>query len=155
MSDMIAPKLEPVFRLSVEVAKPLEVGDIGWGERRVIDITGGTVSGPAGKGRILPGGADYQIIRPGGLTELRAHYTIELDNGVLVYIENLGIRFGAPDALARIRRGEPVDPSEIYFRCTPRFETGSKDHAWLMTHIFLGVGERRPTEVQIDVFKVL
>lgn len=154
MSEMIAPRLEPVFRLSVEVAKPLEVGDIGWGERRVIDITGGTVSGPGGHGRILPGGADYQIIRPGGLTELRAHYTIELEGGVLVYIENLGIRFGAPEALARIRRGEPVDPSEIYFRCTPRFETGSKDHAWLMTHIFLGVGVRRPTRVEVDVFKV-
>jgi hypothetical protein len=154
MSGFSPPSLVPVFHLAVEVAAPLEIGDIGWGERRVIDIKGGTVSGPDASGRILPGGADYQIIRPGGLTELRAHYVIELDGGHLVYVENLGLRFGAPEALARIRRGEPVDPSDIYFRCTPRFETGSSAWAWLMTHIFVGVGIRKPDRVEIDVYKV-
>ncbi|WP_163279680.1 DUF3237 family protein, partial [Enterobacter hormaechei] len=86
---------------------------------------GGTVEGAGIRGRVLPGGADFQVIRPSGLTELQARYVIETQDGALVYVENNGLRFGPPEALERIRRGEPVDPALIYFRSTPRFETAA------------------------------
>ena len=154
MADQPAPALVHVFDLVVEVATPREIGEIGFGRRRVIDILGGTVSGPRLTGRILPGGADYQIIRPGGLTELHARYTLELADGALIYVENTGIRFGAAADLDRIARGEPVDPARIYFRTTPRFESADPAHAWLGQHLFVGAGARRPDRVELAVFQV-
>lgn len=149
------PSLEHVCDLSVLVGVPLEIGDTGEGVRRVIDILGGTVSGPSMNGRIRPGGADYQVIRSDGLTELHARYTLELDDGATVYVENSGLRFGPAEALERLRRGEPVDPSLIYFRTAPRFETATPAYAWLRKHLFVATGARRPDRVEVSVFRVL
>ena len=150
-----APDLQFACRLDVEIAAPKEVGETGWGYRRIIDITGGRVSGPKLNGRIQPGGADFQIIRPGGLTELHARYSLELDDGALVYVENTGLRFGPAAELEKIRRGEAADPNLIYFRSAPRFETARADHRWLMEHIFVASGVRRPDGVEITIFQVL
>lgn len=154
-ASALPPRLVHVCDLGVEVGIPYEVGDVGGGERRVVDILGGTVSGPRLTGRVRPGGADYQVIRPGGLTELHARYALELDDGARVYVENTGLRFGAEADLDRLRRGEPVDPARIYFRTVPRFETGDPAYGWLGRHIFVGVGARRPSSVEIAVFQVL
>ncbi|MBR1222149.1 DUF3237 domain-containing protein [Bradyrhizobium sp. U87765 SZCCT0131] len=144
-----------VFSLRIAVATPIEAGDIGVGSRRVIPITGGELVGEGLHGRIREGGADYQIIRPDGFTELEAKYAVEMDDGAIVYIENIGVRFGPPEALERIRRGEPVDPALIYFRSVPRFETGAPAYRWLMRALFVGVGARHPDRVEIDVHQVL
>ncbi|MDF2118576.1 DUF3237 domain-containing protein [Roseiarcaceae bacterium H3SJ34-1] len=149
----IAIAFEHICDLSVEVARPLEIGETGLGERRVIDITGGTVSGPKFNGRIRPG-ADFQIIRPNGLTVLHARYVIEADDGALVYVENDGIRFGPREALDRLKRGEPVDPALIYFRSVPRFETGSDKYRWLMQSIFVCSGVRTPGTVELSVYRL-
>lgn len=154
MSLVSAPTLEHVFDASIVVAAPVEVGETGIGQRRVIAIEGGEVSGPRVSGRVLPGGADYQVIRPGGLTELHARYVIETESGALVYVENTGIRFGPAEALDRIRRGLPVDPALIYFRSAPRFETAAPDLAWMTTNLFVASGARRPDRVELSVFRV-
>lgn len=148
------PNLEHVFDVAVQVAVPLAIGDIGTGVRRVVDILGGIVTGPRLTGTIRPGGADFQIIRPGGLAELHARYVIEASDGALVYVENTGIRTGPADALARLNRGEAVDPALIYFRSVPRFECAAPQHRWLMEHIFLATGVRRPDAVELSVFVV-
>lgn len=150
-----APALVHVGDLAVIVGTPREVGETGAGQRRVIDILGGTVSGPRLSGRILPGGADYQVIRASGLTELHARYVVELDDGAVVYVENTGLRFGPAAALEKIRRGEPVDPALIYFRTVPRFETAAADYAWLGQHIFVASGIRRPDRVELSVYQVM
>lgn len=153
----MAPQLQTrhVFSLKIDVGTPIEAGDFGYGSRRVIPILGGELIGETIHGRIREGGADYQIIRPNGFTELEAKYAIELDDGAVIYIENIGIRFGPREALDRIRRGEPVDPALIYFRSVPRFETGHPSHRWLMEALFIGVGTRRPDHVALDVHQVL
>ena len=97
---MIAMNLEHICDVAVKVAKPFEIGDVGTGERRIINIDGGTISGPKFNGRVLPGGADFQIIRPNGFTILEARYAIEADDGALVYVENNGVRFGSPEVMA-------------------------------------------------------
>ena len=152
---MRPPDLLHVCDLAVEVGPPKEIGETGQGQRRVIDILGGTVSGPRLQGRIAPGGADYQIIRPDGLTELHARYTLELADGTPVYVENSGLRFGPAEALERLRRGEPVDPALIYFRSAPRFEVASPAYAWMMRSLFVATGARRPDRVELSVFQVL
>src|SRR5947209_9884184 len=144
-----------VFRLAIRIGAPIVAGDHGLGIRRVIPILGGEVSGDGIKGTIFPVGADFQVIRPNGFTELEAKYAFKLDDGAIVYIENIGIRFGPKEALDRIARGETVDPSLIYFRSVPRFETGSENYRWLMEHLFIGSGARHPDRVEIDVHQVM
>ncbi|WP_375415477.1 DUF3237 domain-containing protein [uncultured Bradyrhizobium sp.] len=144
-----------VFSLAIKVGTPIVVGDLGYGTRRVIPILGGEVRGPGMHGMIFPCGADFQVIRPSGFTELEAKYAFELDDGAVVYIENIGVRFGPKEALDRIARGETVDPGQIYFRSVPRFETGSENYRWLMEHLFIGVGARHPDRVELEVHQVL
>ena len=144
-----------VFSLSIRIGEPIVAGDFGYATRRVIPILGGELQGEGMRGNILPGGADFQIIRPNGFTEVEAKYAVEMNDGAVVYIENVGIRFGPKEALDKIRRGEPVDQKLIYFRTVPRFETGSEGYRWLMESLFVGVGERHPDRVQIDVHQVL
>jgi hypothetical protein len=153
----MTPALETkyVFSLAIQIGAPIVAGDVGHGVRRVIPILGGEVRGEGIKGTIFPCGADFQIIRPNGLTELEAKYAFEMDDGAIVYIENVGIRFGPKLLLDRIARGEIVDPGKIYFRSLPKFETGSENYRWLMENLFIGVGARHPDRVEIDVHQVL
>lgn len=150
----LAPELVHVLHLEVEVAAPIEVGRLTSGLRRVVPITGGTVSGPLMTGRVLPGGADLQLIRTGTETEVEARYLLESDAGDLVAVHNSGLRTGSAEDIARLRRDEPVDPARIYFRSTPRFETASPRLARLTTRVFVGVGTRQPRSVLFDVFEV-
>ncbi|MEA2863908.1 MAG: hypothetical protein QOC84_1864 [Bradyrhizobium sp.] len=115
-----------VFSLAIKVGAPITAGDLGYGVRRIIPILGGEVRGEGIKGTIFPCGADFQTIRPNGFTELEAKYAFEMDVGAIVYIENIGIRFGPKELLDRIAKGETVDPASIYFRPVPKFETGAK-----------------------------
>jgi hypothetical protein len=144
-----------VFSLAIQVGTPIVAGDIGHGVRRIIPILGGDVRGEGMKGTIFPCGADFQTIRPNGFTELEAKYAFELDDGAVVYIENIGIRFGPKELLDRIAKGGNVDPASIYFRSVPKFETGSEKYRWLMENLFIGVGARHPDRVEIDVHQVL
>lgn len=97
----------------------------------------------------------FSAYSPKRFTEVEAKYAFETDDGAVIYIENIGIRFGPREALEKIKRGEPVDQKLIYFRTVPRFETGSEKYRWLMESLFVGVGEWYPDRVQIDVHKVL
>jgi hypothetical protein len=148
------PELVHALHIEVEVGPPLEIGDLTSGLRRVVPITGGVVSGPLFMGRVLAGGADYQLIRSETETEVEARYLLESDQGELVTVDNRGLRTGSADDIARLRRDEAVDPERIYFRSTPRFETASPRLAQLMARIFVGVGVRQPRSVTFDFFEV-
>ncbi len=151
---MPAPRLVPVFSIAAAVAPAVEVGVTPLGERRLIPILGGEVTGPRLTGTVLPGGTDYQSIRDEGLADIHARYVIETPEGARIYVENTGIRRGPPDLIARLRRGETVDAAQIYFRTVPRFETASPDHLWLMRSIFVCIGTRLPDRVLLDVYEV-
>jgi hypothetical protein len=144
-----------VFSLAIKVGAPITAGDLSYGVRRIIPILGGEVRGEGIKGTIFPCGADFQTIRPNGFTELEAKYAFEMDDGAIVYVENIGIRFGPKELLDRIAKGETVDPASIYFRSVPKFETGAENYRWLMENLFIGIGARHPDRVEIDVHQVL
>ena len=144
-----------VFTITARIAEVTSAGDIGTGVRRIIPIIGGEVKGEGINGKVLPFGADFQIIRPNELIELEAKYAFETDDGAVVYVENKGIRFGPVDLLERLKRGEPVDPKLIYFRTVPKFETGAEKYRWLMQHIFIASAARHADRVVIDVHQVL
>jgi Protein of unknown function (DUF3237) len=144
-----------VFSLAIRIGAPVVAGDLGHGIRRIIPILGGELHGEGMKGTIFPFGADFQTIRPNGFTEVEAKYAFQMDDGAIVYIENVGIRFGPKELLDRIAQGEAVDPSLIYFRSVPKFETGAAKYRWLMENLFVGVGARHPDRVEIEVHQVL
>ncbi len=148
-------EVEHVADLTVFVGEPIEVCETAAGFRRVIPITGGVARGPRLFGRILAGGADFQLLRPDGVAELHARYVLETAGGARIYVENTGLRHGPPEAMERLRRGEPVEPKLIYFRSTPRFETGDESHAWLRKHVFVADGVRRPDRVELAFYLVL
>jgi hypothetical protein len=143
------------FTITARIAEVTTAGDIGHGVRRIIPIVGGEVRGETVNGKVMPFGADFQIIRPNELIDLEAKYAFETDDGAVVYVENRGIRFGPVDLLQKLKRGEPVDPKLIYFRTVPRFETGSEKYRWLMEHIFIASAARHADRVVIDVHQVL
>jgi hypothetical protein len=144
-----------VFTITAHIGDVTSAGDIGTGVRRIIPIIGGEVRGDAVNGKVLPFGADFQIIRPNELIELEAKYAFETDDGAVIYVENRGIRFGPVDLLQKLKRGEPVDPKLIYFRTVPKFETGAEKYRWLMEHIFVASAARHTDRVVIDVHQVL
>jgi Protein of unknown function (DUF3237) len=147
--------VEPIFHIHAELADTLALGQTPCGERRIINILGGRVAGARLNGRILPGGADWQIIRPDGVAALDARYTIETAAGARVFVVSEGMRHGPPDVMTRLARGEPVDPGLYYFRTCMRFETADPAVAWLNRILALGRGMREARAVRIDVYEVL
>jgi hypothetical protein len=154
MADVSTPGLVHVADLVVRVAEPIEIGRISGNLRRVISIVGGEVLGPRIQGKVLPGGADFQIMRADGVTDLHARYVIEIEAGQLIYVENSGVRYGPPELMEKLRRGEAVDPALIYFRSTPRFETAAPGCEWLMRNLFVCSGARFPDRVEMRFFQV-
>lgn len=152
---LAAPALELFAHLSVAVAAPIEVGDTPAGRRRIIPIVGGQLRGPAVAGRVLAAGADFQTVQPDGVAQLDARYVLELDDGTHVYVVNRALRRAPPAVTEQMMRGEPVDPSLVYFRCTPRFEVGEGRWQWLAQSLFVGTGVRHPNSVEMAFYRVV
>ena len=150
----VEPSLRLLYTSSVRLGPPLVVGGALHGERRILPIKGGSFSGPRLSGKILPGGADWQVIRSDGVAELEARYTLETDDGAFIYVLNRGIRSGSKEVMGRLARGEKVHPSEYYFRTWPVFETGAPKYQWLHRIVAVATGERLPNEVIITVYEV-
>ena len=146
--------LEPLLRAEITLAPAQELGDSPLGRRRIIPITGGTFRGDRLSGRVLPGGADWQVIRSDGVADLDARYTLETDDKALIYVHNVGYRHGPVDVIKRLAAGEAVHPSLYYMRATPRFETGAERYQWLNRIICVATGARRPAAVELDFFEV-
>lgn len=152
---LATPSLTLAMHVQVLIGPPQELGIVDGLRKRVIPITGGTVSGPRLSGTILPGGADWQSIRSDGTADILARYTIQASDGSLISIVNPGYRHGPATVLARIAKGEVVDPALYYFRTTPRFEVASDGpHAWLGQTIFLCTAARFADHVALDIFAV-
>jgi hypothetical protein len=121
----------------------------------VIPILGGSCTAGDWTARVLRGGADFQLIVNERLARLEAREVLETDAGDRIYVHNDALRTAAPEVMARLLRGEPVDPAAVYFRCAPRFEASAPALAWLMERVFLGTGLRRPSDVVMRFFEVL
>lgn len=155
MNALPTPELKFFADLTVQVDKPQEVGPTVHGQRRVIPILGGEVQGVGLKARVLRGGADFQMIVNQSLAELDARYVLETDAGDLIFVQNRAVRTAAPEVMARLIRGEVVDPQQVYFRCTPQFETAAKSLAWISERLFIGTGARQPDRVVMRFFEVM
>ena len=147
-------ELQLLLEARITLAAPRELGETPRGRRRIIEITGGSFSGLRLSGRVLPGGADWQIVRADGVAYLDARYTLETADGALIYVENRGYRHGPREAIERLGRGEGVDPRLYYMRTTPWFETSDPRYAWLNRIICVGTGARRAAAAELEFFEV-
>jgi hypothetical protein len=146
---------QPIFTIQAELAGILNLGTTPYGERRIIDILGGTVTGRKLKGRVLPGGADWQIIRADGAADIQARYTIETEAGNRVLVSSDGLRHGPKAVLESLARGDKVDPALYYFRTVMRFETSDDPEvSWLNRILALASGVREARSVRLDVYEV-
>jgi Protein of unknown function (DUF3237) len=132
-----------LMTLQVVVAGPQRIGAVPGGTRVTVPIAGGQFEGPRLRGKVLPGGGDWTLLRGDGVLELDLRLTLETDDGALIHLRSFGIRHGPPEVIAALARGEAVDPASYYFRTTPRFETGDARYAFLNRLLAVSTGDRR------------
>ncbi len=148
-------RTQALFTLALQVAGSQAVGKAPGGDRRVGLVAGGTFEGPRLKGKVLPGGSDWIIVRPDGCMTLDVRLVLETHDGALIGMTYRGLRHGSAAAMVRLNRGEAVDPSEYYFRTAIAFETAAPQYDWLNRVIAVGTGRRPPEGPVYDVFEVL
>ena len=149
------PSLTRIYRLEATVGELLDLGDLALGRRRIVPLTGGTFTGPELNGRLLPGSsADWQIVLPDGTAIGDIRYTLQTDNGDLLYVQSRGLSHGSAEVLARLARDEDVDASEYTFRTSTRIEAAAPELAWLNKGVFISVGGRRPGAVVYETYLV-
>ena len=149
------PHLTLVYRLEATLGEPLELGQTAQGHRRIVPLTGGTFSGPQISGTLVPGAsADWQTILPDGTALGDIRYTLRTDADDLLYVQSRSVRHGTPEVLARLGRGEDVDPSEYTFRTNTQITTSGRQLDWLNQGVFIGVAGRQPAGVIYETYLV-
>ncbi|MBV9312694.1 MAG: DUF3237 family protein [Pseudonocardia sp.] len=149
------PRLTPVYRLDATLGEPLDLGDIVQGHRRIVPLTGGTFTGPEISGTLVPGAsADWQTILPDGTALGDIRYTLQTDDGDLLYVQSHSVRHGTVEVLARLGRGEDVDASEYTFRAATQIETAASELDWLNKGVFISVAGRQAARVIYETYLV-
>jgi len=145
-----------LFTMTADVPKIVELGATPNGGRRIANVTGGTFNGDRLKGTLHPApGGDWLLLRPDGATILDVRVTLETDDAQIIYMTYRGVRHGPADVMARLAKGEAVDPKLYYFRTTPVFETASQKYDWLNRIISVATGRREATGPVYEVYEVL
>jgi Protein of unknown function (DUF3237) len=143
-----------LFKAEIQVGDALEIGMNSFGQRRIIPIIGGIFEGEKLRGTVLSGGADWQIVTTDGVAWLDARYTLCTHDDALIYVSNVGVCYGPAEVLQQIARGETVDPSQYYFRTTPRLETGAVQYIWLNQVVAVASGMRTRDAVVLQFYEV-
>jgi len=123
------------------------------GHRRVVPIVSGQVSGLL-EAEILPGGADWQLVRPDGTVDIDTRYSARTAAGEYVHLRTAGVRSGPPPVLAALLRGEPVDPDDYYFRLAVHLETAAPRLAGLERSLFIASAVRGADSVAYTAYRV-
>lgn len=156
MTTLTEIKTQKLFTLNLDVATPLTmVGDTPNGNRRIARVTGGECTGERINGKVHDGGGDWLLMRPDGVLTLDVRLTLETSDGALIFMTYRGLRHGPDEVMDRLNSGQPVEPSEYYFRITPCFETGDDRYSWLNKLVAVGTGHRLPDGPVYEIFEVL
>jgi hypothetical protein len=146
---------EYLFTITVAVSALHDVGTVPLGRRHIDMLGAGKFEGPRLKGEVLSGGMDMKTLRSDGALNPDVRLVLKTDDGALIFMQYRGVRHGPPEVMARIARGEPVQPTEYYLRNTPYFETAAPKYDWLNRIVAVGVGRRMPEHGEYDVFQIL
>ncbi len=152
---MMELRSQHLFTMTALVDSGHRLGETPLGKRRIVTVTGGQFEGERLSGRLLPGGGDWLLERADGVSVLDVRLTLQTDDGALIYMTYRGLRHGPPEVLARLAKGEAVDPGSYYFRASPVFETADDRYGWLNRIVCVAVGERPPEGPRYTVYEIL
>jgi hypothetical protein len=164
MSDRLSDKLPDalknirarlMFVMRLQVNRPLVIGTHPDSYRRIGVIPGGSFEGERLSGKVLDGGSDWQTVRPDGAVNLNVRLALQTDDGALITMTYQGVRHGPPDVIARIDRGEVVDPESYYFRVNPLFQTAAPQYDWINHVVAVGMGHRLADGPIYSIFELL
>ena len=148
-------RTKPLFVMRLNVRPMQVVGATPAAYRRVGVVPSGVFDGERLSGEVLEGGSDWQSVRRDGSTTLDVRLVLKTTDNALIGMTYLGIRQGPPDAIARLEKGEVIDPGSYYFRIAPLFETEAPQYAWLNNIVGIGIGHRVAEGPVYSVFEVL
>ena len=148
-------RTRPLFVMRLDVHPLQIIGAAPGAYRRIGVVPSGIFDGERLSGQVLDGGSDWQNVRSDGSTTLDVRLVLKAIDDALIGMTYRGIRQGAPDVIARLEKGEAVDPIDYYFRIAPLFETAAPDYAWLNNVIAIGIGHRRADGATYSIFEVL
>lgn len=148
-----APTLVRAFDVRVDVGAPDDHGETDEGRLRLVPILGGAIIGN-GDGEIMPGGGDWQLIRHDGTIQIDATYSARTSSGGLLRIRAKGVRTGSPEVLARLQRGEQVDPSEYYFRTAVSIDSAEPEWEWTQRTLLLASACRQASSVHYRTYRL-
>lgn len=148
-------RTRPMFVMRLDV-RPLQiVGATPGSFRRIGVVPGGSFEGERMSGVVLDGGSDWQTVRGDGATTLNVRLVLKTTDDALICMSYQGIRHGPPDVIARVEKGEAVDPANYYFRINPLFETAAAKYGWVNRVVAIGAGYRRSDGPIYSVFELL
>ena len=147
------PGLETAFEVDATLGPLQDLGTTRAGHRRIIPVTGGTVRGLF-DAEILPGGADWQILRADGSVDIDTRYSARTSQGEFVHVRTAGVRSGDPATLEALLRGEEVDPRDYYFRVAVYLETSAPGLGHLQDAIFVASAIREADAVRYRAYRV-
>ena len=148
-------RTRPLFVMRLDVRNILIVGATPGGYRRIAVIPGGSFEGERLSGEVLDGGSDWQTVSSDGATTLNVRLALKTKDDALICMSYQGVRHGPPEVVARIEKGEVVDPASYYFRTNPLFETSAPMYDWINRIVAVGIGHRRANGPIYSVFEVL
>lgn len=148
-------RTKPLFVMRLNVRPMQVVGATPGAYRRVGVVPSGVFDGERLSGEVLEGGNDWQSVRRDGSTTLDVRLVLKTTDNALIGMTYRGIRQGPPDAIARLEKGEVIDPGSYYFRIAPLFETEAPQYAWLNNIVGIGIGHRVAEGPVYSVFEVL
>jgi Protein of unknown function (DUF3237) len=150
------PELTLLYRLEATLGEPLDLGEMGsGGRRRIAPLTGGTFTGPEISGTLVPvASADWQTVLADGTAFGDIRYTLRTGGGDLLHVRSRSVRHGPAEVLARLARGEDVDPGEYTFRAATQIETAAPELDRLNKGVFVSVGGRAPGRVVYETYLV-
>src|ERR1700704_3363042 len=135
-------RTQPLFVVRLDVRPLIVVGPTPGGYRKIGIVPGGRFEGERLSGEVLDGGSDWQTVRTDGATTLDVRLVLKTKDEALIGMTYRAIRYGPPDVMARIEKGEVVDPTSNYFRINPLFETANAKYDWLNRVVAVGIGHR-------------
>jgi Protein of unknown function (DUF3237) len=148
-------RVMPLFVMRLNVRPMQIVGETPGVYRRIGVVPGGSFSGARLSGEVLEGGSDWQSVRSDGSTTLDVRLVLKTRDDTLIGMTYHGVRHGPADVIARLEKGEAVDPESYYFRIAPSFETASQPYVWLNKICAIGTGHRLAAGPVYSVFEVL
>ncbi len=98
-------KSRHLFNISIKLHPIQDVGITPAGQRRIVPVSGGRLSGERLRGEVLPhAGSDLLLIRADGSAQQDVRMTLLTDDGALILMTYRGVRHGPPEVIARLAR---------------------------------------------------